>query len=97
MLMVLTVGAAMAVTGDIIFKRNEETVSELAPAVFAHWFHRIRYKCYVCHTAIFEMKAGANDVTMEAILAGKFCGACHNGEIAWPVDFDTCNRCHAEK
>lgn len=89
----LLVSAALAVEGDVIFKRKDGE-GGFPPAVFPHWIHRIRYKCYACHPALFEMQAGANAVSMEAIQAGKFCGACHNGAIAWPVTFETCNRCH---
>lgn len=84
---------ASAVEGDVVFKRADE-VGGTPPALFAHWSHRIRFKCYVCHSAIFEMKAGANTITMDAIQEGKFCGTCHNGKIAWGVSFETCNRCH---
>lgn len=89
-------GAALAVEGDIVFKRKNGE-GGIAPVVFPHWFHRIRYKCYACHPKPFEMKAGANKITMEAIQEGKFCGACHNGKIAWPVGFETCNRCHVAR
>ena len=89
----LLASAALAVEGDVLFKRQGGG-GGLPPAVFPHWVHRIRYKCYGCHPALFEMKAGANAVTMDAIMAGKFCGACHNGKIGWPVAFETCNRCH---
>jgi len=91
------VSSAAAVTGDIVFKRKDGAAPEVAPAVFSHWYHRIRYKCYACHPAPFEMKAGANAVTMEAILAGKYCGMCHNGTVAWASSFDNCNRCHVPK
>jgi c(7)-type cytochrome triheme protein len=90
------VTSALAVEGDIVFKRKDGE-GATPPATFPHWSHRIRYKCYACHPAVFEMKAGANAVTMDSIQAGKFCGACHNGKIAWEVGFDTCNRCHVEK
>ncbi|MDH3769338.1 MAG: hypothetical protein OES99_12935, partial [Gammaproteobacteria bacterium] len=84
-----------AVYGDILLERRGPTSEADFPrVVFPHWFHRIRYKCYACHTEIFEMKAGANEITMEAILAGKFCGECHNGQIAWAASFDTCSKCH---
>lgn len=86
-------GTAIAVEGDVVFKRKGGE-GGTPPAVFPHWIHRIRYKCYTCHPALFEMKAGANTVTMDEIMASKFCGACHNGEIAWGVAFDTCSRCH---
>jgi c(7)-type cytochrome triheme protein len=93
----LPVGTAWAVEGDVIFGR-EAGVNEGVPlAVFPHWFHRIRFRCYVCHPAIFEMKAGANKITTDAINEGKFCGTCHNGKIAWGSSFDTCNRCHVEQ
>jgi c(7)-type cytochrome triheme protein len=83
--------------GDIVFKRKDGAAAEVAPAVFSHWFHRIRYKCYACHDALFAMKTGATPITMEAILGGKYCGACHNGQAAWASGFENCNRCHVQK
>lgn len=84
-----------AVLGDITLQRQGEDTGVGTPAaVFPHWFHRVRYKCYVCHSAIFEMKAGANVIHMQDIMAGKSCGVCHNGKTAWSVSFDTCPRCH---
>lgn len=85
--------SGLAVEGDILFKREGEP-GGTPPAVFPHWAHRIRFRCYVCHPSIFEMKAGATKITMDAIREGKLCGTCHNGKIAWEVSFDTCNRCH---
>ncbi|MGE5302545.1 MAG: c(7)-type cytochrome triheme domain-containing protein, partial [Alphaproteobacteria bacterium] len=93
---VFFVGAALAVEGDIVFKRLGGEGGTPA-ATFPHWFHRIRYKCYACHPTPFEMKAGANKITMDTIQEGKFCGVCHNGKTAWEVSFNTCPRCHAEK
>jgi c(7)-type cytochrome triheme protein len=90
------VDSGLAVDGDIVFGRQAQP-GGTPPATFPHWVHRIRFKCYACHPAIFEMKAGANKITMDAIQAGKFCGACHNGTTAWEVSFDTCNRCHVER
>ncbi len=88
-------GPGMAVEGDIIFQRKSADKST-PPAQFPHWAHRIRFKCYVCHDAIFQMKAGANPVSMDAIFDGKFCGACHDGKTAFAVGFETCQRCHRE-
>jgi len=82
--------------GNIVFPREAKTASEIPPAMFPHWVHRINFKCYACHDAIFEMKAGADTITMDAIRAGKFCGVCHNGKIAFAVGFDTCDRCHSQ-
>lgn len=86
-------GSALAADGDVVFKREGEEGST-PPAVFPHWIHRIRYTCYACHPSLFEMKAGANRITMDDIMAGKSCGVCHNGKAAWAVTFETCTRCH---
>ena len=87
-------GVALAVEGDVVFKRKEDK-AETPAAVFPHWVHRIRYKCYACHPVPFRMKAGATPVSMELIQEGKSCGLCHNGKGAWGVTNDTCTRCHA--
>lgn len=92
----LLAGTALAVDGDVIFKREGGTAAT-PPAVFRHWVHRSRYKCYACHPAPFDMKGGAGAISMDAIQEGKFCGACHNGKVAWGVTFDTCSRCHVEQ
>lgn len=65
----------------------------MPPVVFPHWFHRIRFKCKVCHEEIFIMRQGANDITMEKIIKGEHCGKCHNGKIAWAPLY--CDRCHS--
>lgn len=80
--------------GDIVFTRKSKEGAEYPPATFPHYVHRMQFKCYVCHDAIFEMKAGANAVTMDAIGEGKFCGTCHNATIAFGATFESCQRCH---
>ncbi len=92
----LALGAPVgrAVEGDIVFPRSGSGGGAFSPAVFPHWVHRIRYACYVCHDDLFSMKRGATPVTMEAIMRGEACGACHNGEVAWAVTFESCPRCH---
>ncbi len=89
-------GPGLAVPGDIVFQRPPGTEQPTPVAVFPHWIHRIQFKCYVCHDAIFKMKAGANPITMDAISGGEYCGTCHNGKIAFQVNFDTCPRCHRD-
>lgn len=79
--------------GDIVINNFSDSQG-IRPAVFPHWFHRIRFKCRVCHTDVgFQMKAGSNKITMERILDGELCGACHNGEIAWGPE--NCDMCHS--
>jgi c(7)-type cytochrome triheme protein len=85
---------SLARLGDVKFSRKDSVAMEIPPAIFPHLPHWIKFKCYVCHDAIFKMKAGADKVTMDAISDGKFCGACHNGKTAFPANFSTCDRCH---
>jgi len=81
--------------GDIIMDKSLVSMNKagVKPVKFSHWFHRIRYKCKVCHEDIFVMKAGANGVNMNQIMEGKACGTCHNGKIAWEPMF--CDKCHS--
>ncbi len=80
--------------GDIILNNNPEgmTKAGLKPVIFPHWFHRIRFKCKVCHEEIFVLKKGANNINMGTIMAGEYCGKCHNGLVAWEPLY--CDRCH---
>lgn len=85
--------AAQAEYADVVLNKNSEREG-VRPVIFPHWFHRIRFRCKVCHSELgFEMRAGANDVTMQDIIDGKFCGMCHNGTVAWSVD--NCDLCHS--
>jgi c(7)-type cytochrome triheme protein len=94
LLLALSVLSATAEYGDIPFTRRTKGMDEIPAAIFPHYVHRIQFRCYVCHDSIFEMKAGANPITMDAIQAGKFCGRCHDGKTAFQATFDTCPRCH---
>jgi len=78
---------------DVVINNRSEQEG-VAPVIYPHWFHRIRYQCSVCHLELgIKMKAGGNGITMDRITSGEFCGACHNGEIAWSVD--NCDFCHS--
>ncbi|MBI3903772.1 MAG: cytochrome c3 family protein [Nitrosomonadales bacterium] len=90
--LMLFVTLAQAEYADVVLNRRAETEG-MRPVVFPHWFHRLRFTCNVCHPDIFKMRAGSNDVTMAEIIDGKFCGKCHNGEIAWSPEH--CHRCHS--
>ena len=78
--------------GDVILNKRAE-LEGVRPVVFPHWFHRIRFRCKVCHQELgFQMRAGSNDVLMSDIIDGKFCGMCHNNRIAWgPERGDLCH------
>ncbi len=94
---VLTVDVdeARAEYGDIVIN-NYSDGAGMRPAIFPHWFHRVRFRCKVCHADLgFKFKAGGNEINMVKIIDGQFCGACHNGDLAWSVE--NCNLCHSAK
>jgi c(7)-type cytochrome triheme protein len=81
--------------GDIVINRQAEK-NGMRPVIFPHWFHRIRFRCKVCHAELgFNMRAGSNIITMSDIIDGRFCGACHNNDIAWSPE--RCDLCHSGK
>lgn len=84
---------ATAEYADVVLNRYSDAAG-MRPVVYPHWFHRIRFRCKVCHHELgFEMRAGANDVKMQDLAQGKFCGMCHNNEVAWGLE--NCNLCHS--
>ena len=81
--------------GNFVMKRREKEMRKegLPPVIYPHWIHRIYFKCKVCHNGIFMMRRWVNEISQKEIEAGKQCGICHNGKIA----FDgrrNCRRCH---
>ena len=81
--------------GDVLIN-NYSDEAGMRPVVFPHWFHRIRFRCKVCHADLgFKMEAGGNQINMLKIIDGEYCGACHNGEVAWSVE--NCDVCHTGK
>jgi len=79
--------------GDVVINEFSDDAG-MRPVVFPHWFHRIRYRCKVCHGDLgFAFKAGGNGINMLKILDGEYCGACHDGETAWSIE--NCDLCHS--
>lgn len=71
-----------------------ELVPESDPTykvVFSHESHTAWLSCANCHPAIFQMRRGADPITMEQISAGQSCGVCH-GTVAFSAE--RCTRCH---
>lgn len=66
---------------------------------FSHKTHTMDMglSCDSCHDELFEMMAGAAeekaDFTMESLYAGKYCGACHDGSMAFASN-TRCTTCH---
>lgn len=65
--------------------------------IFPHWIHTYWLKCPICHDtvggAIFIPSAGENNMYMQGIGQGKWCGRCH-GKVAFPLT--DCTRCHVK-
>ena len=81
--------------GDIVLN-NFSDKSDIRPVIFPHWFHRMRYRCKTCHGDLgIKLKAGGSEINMLKIINGEYCGACHNGKIAWAME--NCDLCHSAK
>jgi len=67
--------------------------------VFEHRTHtdEIGLECSSCHGELFAMQRGVapktGKLTMAALVEGKFCGACHDGDTAFASDTN-CTACH---
>ena len=80
--------------GNVLITR--QTGDLVTPTVsFSHWSHRTRYTCRVCHFELeFAMQVNATEITEQDNRAGKYCGTCHNGEIAFGHTKENCVYCH---
>ena len=48
----------------------------------------------VCHGDLgFRFQAGSNGINMLKIIDGEYCGACHDGGVAWSIE--NCDLCHS--
>ncbi len=89
----LLVCGAEARYGDVVMNNFAEERG-MPAVVFPHSIHRVRFRCNVCHEEVgFAMKAGANKIEMAHIVQGQYCGACHNGKVAFNAV--ACDRCHS--
>lgn len=94
-LVIISIPPSHAEYGDVVMN-NYSDEAGMRPVIFPHWFHRVRFRCKVCHADLgFKFKAGGNEINMLKIIDGEYCGACHDGEIAWSVE--NCNLCHSAK
>lgn len=97
LLWALLVPIGFTVPGDLVIPRKEsaEMGVEFTPAsIFPHWVHRARYRCDACHDALFKMKLGETEISKALMREKRSCAVCHNGEVAFEVGINTCNRCH---
>jgi c(7)-type cytochrome triheme protein len=88
--------------GNVVMN-NLSQKNDVAPVVFSHWLHRSRYTCRLCHVDIgFAMQANGTTVHEADNQKGFYCGACHNGSIAFAAvtkrgggEVRNCDRCHS--
>ena len=73
---------------DIMLKNT----AEMPWVRFPHLAHTRWLDCSNCHPAIFLPQKGANKMGMDAIIAGEYCGRCHD-KVAFALW--TCERCHS--
>ena len=77
---------------DIVFRINRALT--FPDVLFPHEPHTEWLACKNCHPSPFLMRQGANPISMDQIVRGKFCGRCH-GVVAFPIQ--ECFRCHSRK
>ncbi len=79
--------------GNLLIDRTS-TAQGVKPVSFSHWTHRLRYTCRVCHTELeFDMAAGVTEISCDDIKDGRYCGACHDGKLAFKPE-GNCKYCH---
>ncbi|MDH5544599.1 MAG: hypothetical protein OEZ43_03335 [Gammaproteobacteria bacterium] len=93
-----TINPRMSLTGadqmnimdmDIVFKDT----AQMPWVRFPHLAHTRWLDCSNCHPAIFVPQRGGNPkIGMDAIIAGQYCGRCHD-KVAFALW--TCERCHS--
>lgn len=80
--------------GDVVYTKPVRSV------LFSHKLH-VEEKgltCDMCHARNFAMQAlkaqENSDFTMKSLVDGRYCGACHNGTMAFASN-TRCAACHS--
>ena len=91
--------AVVGTTGS--YGTTETVIISADTPMFSHKFHVIQagFNCDACHPEPFQKKRGVAEATgnytMKSLEEGKYCGICHNGNIAFGVvEPQTCVICH---
>lgn len=74
---------------NVVIESKGDFVNDV---LFRHKTHTYWLSCEICHTGIFIMAKGKNNMTMQGITQGKWCGRCH-GKVSFPLT--DCTRCHS--
>lgn len=95
---VVVVGAAAAALGAAfpatlrVPRRDPGRAPGVPGALFSHRGHGA-LGCQACHPELFPQQLVS--FTHEDMKAGRFCGACHDGGVAFPIAGAACGGCHA--
>jgi c(7)-type cytochrome triheme protein len=73
---------------SISFGQNEMLVS------FNHDKHIAKADCGDCHTQLFSIAKGKNNIDLESHSQAKYCFGCHDGKKAF--SWYNCNECHKD-
>ena len=75
-------------------RREPGKMPALPEAMFSHRTHGA-FGCYSCHPSTFPQAAVG--FTHDDMNKGRFCGRCHDGQIAFAVVGTACARCHVPR
>ena len=73
---------------DIVMKQTRD----MPWVKFPHAQHTEWLDCSNCHPKPFSERKGSNQISMETIMRGQHCGACHD-RVAFSIF--ACERCHS--
>ncbi len=102
LLFMLSMTAVLLAAGPLLADTGGGEIYYTKPVKSVLFSHKLHVEdrglgCDMCHTKLFEMQALAAqqrpDFTMKSLYAGKYCGACHNGKMAFASNTQ-CARCH---
>lgn len=96
LLTILVLGAVTAAIAVPPGKTLTFDKSPMGAVTFSGKIHKeAGFKCKSCHNKEMfpKMKKGTVEITMKEIYAGKYCGKCHNGDVAFAAK-KSCKRCH---
>jgi c(7)-type cytochrome triheme protein len=75
-------------------RRDPGRAPAVPAALFSHRGHAT-FGCQACHPAVFPQAPLA--FTHEEMRAGRYCGACHDGDVAFAIAGAACGGCHAPR
>lgn len=98
-LTVFVLGAGQVLAGDDSHGGDIHYDKPVTGVLFSHQYHveEMGFDCESCHDGLFEMEALAAqedlDFTMKGLEDGLYCGACHEGSMAFAAN-TRCASCH---